>query len=215
MTTAMHTRSAWRTRGYVELPDIVHTGQWDRLHREAMRLWPQHRLAHWARERGVAKFRDGSFGAPATFVLHPGGPELNALHTSAIVMDAVREATDITQLVPYQCSYNYYRRGDYLGLHRDGIKATITFTFGLTDNLDPMGFAPSLATATNDELEALVAEIGLLPKNYEELPVRLRGVQGFAGYDVPHWRHPFQDELGILGTFSYFDLGNDHLVGRQ
>jgi hypothetical protein len=202
-------------RGYLELPGLVPDSYWDLLQAEAEALVPRMRPAVREESKGTAKFRDGSFATAARMAFHPGGRALDALHGSADTIAAVREATGRTRLIPYQCSYNYYRPGDYLGVHRDSIKATITCTFGLTANLGVMGFAPALRDTGNDDLERLVAEVGLIPGGFDELPVEHRVVRGFYGYDVPHWRRPFEHELGILGTFSYFDMGNDHLVGRQ
>ncbi|MEZ0115903.1 hypothetical protein ABH920_009945 [Catenulispora sp. EB89] len=33
-----------------------------------------------------------------------------------------------------------------------------------------------------------------------------RQLNGFDGYNVPHWRREFSGERGILGSVCYFDL---------
>ncbi|MFC6086705.1 hypothetical protein [Sphaerisporangium aureirubrum] len=213
--TATTIRPDVLARGCVDLPGIVPDALWDLLHAESEALRPGMTMAVWEESRGVAKFRDGSFSSPARFGYHAGGRVLRAFHTARATIAAIREATGRERLIPYQCSYNYYRRGDYLCLHRDTIKATITCTFGLTRNLGAMCFAPALRDARNDDLERLVAEAGPMPAGFDELPTEYHVVRGFHGYDVPHWRRPFEHDLGVLGVFSYFDLGNDHLVARQ
>lgn len=175
----------------------------EQLFSEAIGLRQSSRV--FAQEDAIIN-RDGSMTTRSEFGFHPGGPVLDGLLRNVELMRAARRATGLRRLVPVKSGYNYYSRGSHLGLHRDGIRATVTMVIGLTDNLPSMNWAPALRYTTNDRLVALTKAAGIHPLGHELLPVPTQHLRGFDGYNVPHWRPPFTEELGILATFSYFDL---------
>jgi hypothetical protein len=69
-----------------------------------------------------------------------------------------------------------------------------------------MHWLPSLREASNDEVLSFVEQEGIFPASGEPVPVEFCRMRAFDGYNIPHWRVPFQGELGILGTLCYFDL---------
>ncbi|NNH68749.1 hypothetical protein HLB23_02450 [Nocardia uniformis] len=196
--------TTWADNGHVRLDSIIDESTWDALESEARGLYPQ---AQQDSLPSIRTFRDGSFCSPARFSSHKGGPVFRSVMQSREVLAAVREATQLPRLVPVRCGYNFYRRGDFLGPHRDSVKATVTVLVGLTDNLGQMGWAPDHRQSTNDDVITMISEEDLfvsLPS--QGMPITHRSAQAFDGYNIPHWRMPFDHELGILGTFCYFDL---------
>jgi hypothetical protein len=193
----------WRREGLL-LKDALTEGTWDRLIAESKALRGE------ASESGftnTASHRDGSFCTPSQYLSVPGGPMLTAVSRNAELLALIREATELPRLIPVRCGYNYYRVGDYMGLHRDSVKATVTVTFALTEGLPPMGWAPDLADATGDDLAALVQRESYFPDGAER-EVPFCQLSAFDGYNIPHWR-PLVDSpeaAGVLGTFCYFDL---------
>ncbi|MCI0688545.1 MAG: hypothetical protein L0Y54_15105 [Sporichthyaceae bacterium] len=200
---------SWAETGMVRLTGVLDDRGWDALSAEA------HAVVGGARlfERdATASHRDGSFASPAHCRLAGGGPALGALAYDKTVLAALRQATGLARLVPVGCAVVVYHGGDFQGLHTDTVKSTLTVALEFTDVLPPMGWAPTLRAAHPDELAKVVAEYGLFPAgdSFSALQhPRWDGsgaVQGFAGYDIPHWRAPFDGELAILATWSYMDL---------
>ncbi|MGQ4616395.1 hypothetical protein [Nocardia sp. R7R-8] len=196
--------ATWSDTGYLQLDSIIDESTWEALESEANALVPH---AHEDGLPSVQTFRDGSFCSPAHFSSHKGGPAFQSVLRSREVLTAIREATELPRLVPVRCGYNFYRPGDFLGPHRDSIKATVTVLIGLTDNLDQMGWAPEHRHSSNDEVVAMISDDNLFDSLPEKgMPIARRSAQAFDGYNIPHWRTPFNSDLGILGTFCYFDL---------
>jgi hypothetical protein len=155
--------------------------------------------------------RDGSFAAPAHCQMAAAGPVLEGLLYDKALLLVLRELTGMARLVPFGCAYVTYQRGDFQGLHTDDVKSTLTVGIALTDNLGPMGWAPSLRAAPPDVLSDIVAQYGIFPdaEAFETLqhPHGPGGLQGWAGYDIPHWRPPHtHDRPARLVTLSYLDL---------
>jgi hypothetical protein len=198
------TTGSWQTDRCVAIDNVLDDATWDGLLAEANEAESSASSAGIDR---IAARRDGSFVTYSRFRSQPGGPIMKAVLRSREVLGALREATGLPRLIPVRCGYNYYRPGDFLGLHRDEVKATVTVLLGLTDNLGHTTWAPTLRKATSEDLLELVRSEGTMPDRVGvELPVRHRGLQAFDGYNTPHWRQPFGGELGILGQLVYFDL---------
>jgi hypothetical protein len=196
--------ATWSDTGHLQLDYLIDESTWDALESEAQALHPH---AHGDSLPSLRTFRDGSFCSPARFRSHKGGPAFQSVLRSRDVLGAIREATELPRLVPVRCGYNFYGPGDFLGPHRDSIKATVTVLIGLTDNLDRMGWAPQHRRSSNDDVVALISDDNLFGALSEDgMPIVRRSAQAFDGYNIPHWRTPFTSDLGILGTFCYFDL---------
>jgi hypothetical protein len=195
----------WRTHGCADAGDVLEPEIWDQLINEAAGFVPN---SDPYVVTNTAAHRDGSFASPCHFGGHAGGAMLLAVLRSAEMLDLARSLAGMPRLIPVRCHYNFYNRGDYIGVHRDSVKSTVTFTFALTDNVPPMGWAPKLRESNNHELAQFVDDNGHLPEPgaAAELPVKFRGMTAFDGYNVPHWRNTFDDDLGILGTLSFFEL---------
>jgi hypothetical protein len=188
----------------LEFPDeLISPEVWDQLEDEAKGF------AGDARAEGfenIASHRDGSFATPSRFHVHSGGPVFNGLLQSRAMIRVVRELTGLPRLIPVRCAYNYYSDGDFMGIHRDSIKATLTITFSLTPGLPGMGWAPQLRKSPNKTLHELAAAKGIFPEGFHTMPVPYRGLRGFNGYNIPHWRVEYKGNMGILGNMCYFDL---------
>lgn len=193
----------WKGEGRIVVEGFGTDELWTELEREAHELLTSGEIVT-TNETGAR--RDGSMISPYRFVNSPGGPRLKSLHRSRKLIAIAREATGINSLIPARASYNFYRRGDFVGLHRDNVRCAITFTFPLTVGLEPMKWAPELRGATNAELVDLVSTLGLFPVGHSQFALAARQLHGFDGYNTPHWREPVGRELAILGSVCYFDL---------
>jgi hypothetical protein len=196
-------REAWTDLGMVDLTDFGSTEMWDGLAAEAFACEPEAKPRKFER---VESYRDGSLASPQRCRSHPGGKAILDLSRSRELLEMARQLTGLSRLVPTRYGYKYYREGDFMALHRDAVRCSVTFTFALTDNLGSMNWAPRMRGSSNEELSATIATDGMFPSWGEELPVAYRGLKGFDGYNIPHWRQPFEHDLGILGTVCYFDL---------
>lgn len=195
---------AWQSEGLV-LPDALDPRTWDQIIDESV---DRQQAAAVSGFTQTASHRDGSFCTPSQYLSVSGGPVLTAVHRNTDLLGLVREVTGRPRLIPVRCGYNYYRVGDFMGLHRDSVKATLTFTFALTEGLPPMGWAPKLREASSDDLAALVARLGPYPAGHPVREVPFRQLSAFDGYNIPHWRPPAArtGQQGVIGTFCYFDL---------
>lgn len=200
---AVRLKTAWKDTGFVDLTEFGTPEMWQGLVDEAHACEPDAKPRRFTR---VESYRDGSLASPQQCRSHQGGDAILSLSRSRELLELAREATGIPRLVPTRYGYKYYRPGDFMGLHRDAVRCTITFTFALTDNLGTMHWLPRLRGASNSDLCQVIDRDGLFPSSGEEMPVTYCGLKGFDGYNVPHWRTPFDHELGILGTVCYFDL---------
>jgi hypothetical protein len=193
----------WRGNGFVHIGDILQSAHWDAILDEAL----QFRDESLIREtHNIASHRDGSFASPSHFHYHGGGSRLVALLRSNEMLKILREATGMERLIPVRCAFNLYRRGDYIGVHRDSIKSTVTLSFSLSPELPPMLWAPEMRAVSSAKLAEFVQSEGHLPTGHATLGAEVRHMFAFDGYNIPHWRPRFEGEAGILGTLSYFEL---------
>ncbi|MFH8701977.1 hypothetical protein [Streptomyces chartreusis] len=199
----MSTTEVWKKDGFFSLDEVIDKEVWDKLLEEALSLRDD--AVTVERETTVTR-RDGSFASPARYSVARIGPVFEGILRSRDVLGAVRERTGIGRLIPVRGGYNYYEHGDFMGVHRDEIRATVTLTFGITDNLGETSWSPDLRTANSKQLVEFVKTKGHLPVEHPGMPIGHRSVNAFDGYNIPHWRMPFEEDLGILGNLIYFEL---------
>ncbi|HBH5716052.1 hypothetical protein [Dermabacter hominis] len=192
----------WNETGYVKLQGhLTEEGQ-RALRAEARDLESD------AVPRGVSTIeirRDGSFASPSQFRVHSAGPTLQALHRNKDLLATVRTITGLDRLIPVRATYNYYSPGDYMGVHRDEIRATVTLTFPLTDGMPPTHYKAEGREWDDDSLMAYVEENGSLPEDGDEMTLEPDTINMFDGYNIPHWRAPVTEQH-ILGNLIYFRL---------
>ncbi|WP_460349954.1 hypothetical protein [Actinoallomurus acanthiterrae] len=201
-------RAVWEEEGLVRVPGFLPAERFEALEAEAAQRVGQSEPYERAETSG---HRDGSFAAPAYCHMAAGGPVLHDLLTDKALLLVLREMTGMRRLVPFGCVYVTYNEGDFQGLHTDDVKSTLTVGLALTGNLAPMGWAPGLRAVYPDVLGKVVAEHGIFPEGegFEHLehPHGPGLLQGWAGYDIPHWRAPHTDSRSaVLATLSYLDL---------
>lgn len=194
---------AWAAKGLVRITEFDDSPVWDAMLVEARAYEP---FATVRRFDGLASYRDGSLASSQRCRAHVGGEVIRRFATSRALVEAVRAATSMKGLVPARFGYKYYAAGDYMGIHRDAVRCDVTFTFGVTPNLGSMKWAPQLRGASNEEILRLAEREGLFPSVGEPVAVPSGTLQGFDGYNIPHWREPFEHDFGILGTICFFDL---------
>jgi hypothetical protein len=199
-------RDQWRQRGSVLLPeDLVPAGEWEEIAAEARACVPD-AFARVNEREGLHAVRDGSITSPQRCRAHPGGPALKRLAESPRVLELARAATGEANLVPVRCGLKIYGPGDFMALHRDDVRCSITFSTGVIGDLGTMGWVPSLRAADSTSVLEYAAQHGLFPDSEEPLPIPYRRLQGFDGWGIPHHRPPFEHDFGVLGTFCYFAL---------
>ncbi|HEX8305321.1 MAG TPA: hypothetical protein VF612_10625 [Jatrophihabitans sp.] len=152
---------------------------------------------------GFTENPDGSLTTDTRFSFYPAGPVLQAIHHSPTLLAMLRACTGLDDLRPARAGYNFYRSGDHLGIHRDARLAAVTLVADLCGNLPAMRRSPRHARATNPALLELVREGGVFPAGHPSLPVPHDHLRAFDGRSVPHWRPPFEGELGMLATCSF------------
>jgi hypothetical protein len=199
----MNMMTNWSALSFVELEDVFGDDLWQRLENEGRGLAKGATLETYD---SVISRRDGSFNSPSRYWSAAPGAELARAARSRDLMGLLRDASGLRRLVPSRAGYAVYRRGDFMGLHRDAVKCTVVVTFALTPNLGPMGWGFELRDNGNEDLEDLVRTKGPCPEGFPAMEIPYRRLNGFDGYNVPHWRSPFDDEIGILGSICYFDL---------
>ncbi|HEV2886138.1 MAG TPA: hypothetical protein VGX49_04445 [Jatrophihabitans sp.] len=152
---------------------------------------------------GFVENQDGSLTTDTRFNFHSAGRVLQAIHHSPTLLATLRACTGLDDLRPARAGYNFYRSGDYLGIHRDARLAAVTVVVDLCGSLSAMQWSPRLAEATNAALLELVRQEGVFPTGHPSLPVPHDHLRAFDGRTVPHWRPPFEGELGMLATCSF------------
>ncbi|MGH8974664.1 MAG: hypothetical protein ACRD0C_15870 [Acidimicrobiia bacterium] len=191
--------------GLVELPDLIDERTWAAITREAHACEP-YSFPRVNTRPDLVQRRDGSITSPQRCRAHRGGDALRRLATSAELTHLVRDATGMECIVPSRFGFKYYRRGDFMAVHRDDVKCTITISFGVTDNLEYMGWIPSLRHSSSQDVVDEVGATAMFPSTGSALPIGFRQLKGFDGYGIPHWRPSFEHDFGILGTICYFEL---------
>jgi len=196
----------WRSNGAVLLPeDLVAAAEWEEIAAEAQACAPD-AFDRVNEREGLQPQRNGSITSPQRCRAHPGGPALKALATSARVLDLAREATGEASLVPVRWGLKLYEPGDFMALHRDDVRCTITLSTGLIGDLGVMGWVPSLRAADSTTVVEYAEQHGLHPDEEEPLPIPYRQLQGFDGWAIPHHRPPFEHDFGVLATLCYCAL---------
>lgn len=197
--------SQWKQAGTVLFPEgLVPGEQWEEIAAEALALRDQ-AFPRVNTHPGMVAHRDGSITAPQRCRAHPGGPALAALARGPDVLELAREATGQPGLIPVRHGLKLYTHGDFMALHRDEVKCTLTISFGLIGDLGRMGWLPELRAADTATVLAYAEQHGPFPDT-AHLPIPYRQLQGFDGWGIPHHRPPFEHDFGVLGTFCYFAL---------
>jgi len=193
----------WSVLGCVNLEEF----QLDRVRIGRLRIEAACSRAERVVLRGeqVENRRDGSLLSPARFGYAKGRSELLSLLRDEELLALIRRRSGLNGLVPVGCAYNHYDLGDFIGVHRDTIKATVTVTLALSEGLVPMGWAPELRKVSNLQVCEFIGEAGHLPVAGGTLEHSSEHLVAFDGYNVPHWRTAVLS-TGTLATMSYYDL---------
>ncbi|GAA4603847.1 hypothetical protein GCM10023195_12900 [Actinoallomurus liliacearum] len=195
-------RAQWLGDGHVQVPaDTIPAGLWDDLAAEATKL--EHDAI--PRERtvpGLQTLRDGSITSPQRCHVHPGGEALKTLVRHPALMEVACEATGSTRMVAIRWGYKWYRPGDHMQVHRDEGKCTITYSAGLVGDLGTMGWLPNLRWLPSREIADRFSGEEF-PHDDGTFPVLHRVMTGFDGVRVPHWRPPYEQDLGVMVTCCF------------
>jgi hypothetical protein len=194
---------AWINRGSFEIPDdLIDPGTWDSITSEADDL---KKYAKSIDFDGFSINRDGSVTTPRMYLGCSGQSAMKKLLRNVDLLQYLRVRAGFPGLIPTRCGFNFYEPGDYLGVHRDNIKSTVTLTAALTAQMDPMMTAPQFREGSNEQILEFARSHGHLPGVGEPVPAVYRKFHAFDGYNIPHWRNVVQDSC-ILAVLSYFDL---------
>jgi hypothetical protein len=99
--------------------------------------------------------------------------------------------------------YKWYVRGDHMHVHRDEGKCEITFSAALIGDLGTMGWLPRLRWLTSPQVADLFADTDDFPIDDKSFPIEHRTLTGFDGSRVPHWRPPYEHDLGVMVTCCF------------
>lgn len=202
MTATEQLANQWSTDGQFSFMDYLSRETMDAYRKEAEGVFSDRQRKG---VRAVETRRDGSFASPSQFGVHTGGPQLVALLRDKGMLEQVRDITGNGRLIPVRCSYNFYDPGDFMGIHRDEVRATVTGTFSITPDMPPTKYVAGSREMTNEQLEEYVSAHGSLPEDGEDMPLEAQSLNFFDGYNIAHWR-PVVDRPMILGNLVYFQL---------
>lgn len=191
--------------GYQELFPLT-ADQVFSLRAEAAERYAQTELDQDDSVRGALP--DGSFASTCRLRSAPSGPVLAGLHEDPQLKKLVQDLTGRENLQLTRRGFTYYGRGDFLGIHRDVQACVVTLLIGVTSNLSPLGFAPSLRGKPNHDLQQYVDENGPFPDPEFEHSLPRDRFLAIDGRRIPHWRTPHLDSKpGIIATLCYFEEG--------
>ncbi|HEV2886140.1 MAG TPA: hypothetical protein VGX49_04455 [Jatrophihabitans sp.] len=154
-------------------------------------------------DSGLVENPDGSVTTDRRLGFGSAGRVLQAIHHSPTLLATMRACTGVADLRPGRAGYNLYRSGDYLGIHRDTQKVAVTVVLDLLGNLPAMQWAPRYADSASHAVLELARTDGVFPAGHSSLPVPRDHLRAFDGRKVPHWRPPFEGELGLLAICSF------------
>jgi hypothetical protein len=196
-------RALWLADGRVDVPaDAIPAALWDELAEEAAKL-EHDKIARSRTVPGLKVLRDGSITSPQRCHVHPGGKALIELVRHPVLAQTAREATGSAAMVPIRWGYKWYTHGDHMQVHRDEGKCTITFSAGLVGDLGTMGWLPQLRWLSSAQIAARFTGKDAFPDDDGSFPVQHRVLSGFDGVRVPHWRPPYDHNLGVLVTCCF------------
>jgi pimeloyl-ACP methyl ester carboxylesterase len=193
----------WKLDGTISFSGLLADHVWSELDVEASDL-AQSALPHATDATRIN--RDGSIETACCYSRNAGS-SLKSLSRSLDLLRAIRDATGISRLVPVGSSYLYFHAGDYAGIHRDSVKATLTLVLTLTPSAYLIRLAPQLRFATTETVTRFIDSQGILPGPAgEDLMVKYHDAVGFDGYNIPHWVPPVSGEPCTVGHITFFDL---------
>ncbi|MEV7087565.1 hypothetical protein AB0O07_16945 [Streptomyces sp. NPDC093085] len=202
----MTPRQRWLTEGRADVPlDVVEPGLWEEIAEEAARCEPYAVVRH-NRRPGLLAMRDGSITSPQRCRVHTGGEALSRLARCEGLAEVAGEATGRVRMTPIRFGLKFYEPGDYMHVHRDDGKCSITFSCGLTPGLVPMGWLPRLRWLTSRQVADRLKDTPY-PGGGKTFLVRHRALTGFDGSRIPHWRIPLDSpSREVLITICFADL---------
>jgi hypothetical protein len=198
-------RKNWITDGAFRIPDVISTAQWEEITREAWDAEPS-AFPRVNEHLGLVLHRDGTITSPQRCRAHEAGRALRDLALSPVLISVVSEALGAEALLPARFGFKYYTAGDFMAVHRDDVKCSVTISFGITENMREMGWLPKMRQLSSQEVADELNGQGMFPGQGEQVTIGYRSLLAFDGYNIPHWRPPFEDTIGILGTICYFKV---------
>jgi hypothetical protein len=151
--------------------------------------------------------RDGSFTSPRHFRQYQDPSLLKSLLRDISLLRAIRSVTRMRRAIPSICSYEYYRPGDCIGLHRDSFKRSVSVFIGLAGGAPLFSLMRSLRQQDNTALSRLTEDAGYFDAGDISFSLSTGEVWLIEGYNVP-----YAVALGLgeapacIAVLSYFDL---------
>jgi hypothetical protein len=167
-----------------------------------------HAQAREIRQSATVVYRDGSFTSGCRFLAYENPPGLRQVLCSAQLLDTVQAVTELKHGIPVNCAYRFYRPGDYVSLHRDNCKATVTVLIGLSQACARFALSPGM----RDPGSSVLAELpGAKPHEHPGMDVtftvRAAELWALDGHDIPYSvRLPAGSTPVVIATLSYFGL---------
>jgi hypothetical protein len=192
----------YRDIGFALVPDLIPEPQLARLRDEAFRLRPV----------AETRLRDGFQLTPDGRVLGPAqslaaiGDDLKDIQYGKELISRLERLTE-QKLDPSRACYYYYRRGDFVALHRDLPFCPTIALVWLAGPAGPLRVHPELVD--HDDAKELLSRARTSNGHLSggvDIDVR-QGPVVLAGNKIPHSRppHPYEEEL-VMAAVSFDDL---------
>jgi hypothetical protein len=191
----------YRDVGFALVPDLIPVPQLARLRDEAFRL---RSVAETRLRDGFQLTDDGRVLGPA-HSLAAAGNDLKDIQFGGELISRLELLTE-QELDPSRACYYYYRKGDFVALHRDFPFCPIIALVWLAGPAGPLRVHPELVG--HDDAEELLSRAKTSNGHLSggvDIDVR-QGPVVLAGHKIPHSRppHPYEEEL-VMAALS-FDL---------
>ena len=145
---------------------------------------------------------DGSISSPRKLTTASAGPVLEAIHRDPERLSLLEQPAG-GHLSPTLCAYIYYAPGDYIGLHKDGHRCSLTLITSIDGPLAPLVVHPALAGNEPDELVELSrAHAGMPPGGVRTVVPADGAFLMLRGSAIPHHRPASLDHCTIA-TLCY------------
>ena len=182
------------------MPTLLASSEWAELRQEALAL----------RSTAVPRYRDDSdvsddgrlYGRVLSLIA-PGGPAITAVHTSAGHRCRLERLVG-RRLSPTLAGYLYYRRDDFLTLHRDQPICDVVVLVWLAGPGGPLYVHHDLEDWGTAELSEIAERWKGFPPGGEAVDLREGPIVLVGAHRVPHHRPPHaDDEELVVGAMCF------------
>lgn len=170
--------------------------QFELLREEAQRQRPHLKQVRYDEYR----MNHGHLYSPARFDYSEPGPVLDDLQRGSRLRAVFQELFD-ADVQARSATYNYYSKGDYLGVHRDAPDYVFDVLISLTPSTGPLTLYPDAELVPAADLCDQLRSGAALGRGVR-LDLPLRSIVIIEGSRFPHERTPVPEEC-IVATMAF------------